>query len=429
VSNLDSTKIFDKFDVQVDDQWSFSESRSIHTWTHGYHRYPAKFIPQLVKKLIEEFAQPGYLIADPFAGCGTTLVECKVHGYESIGVDINPVAELITKAKITPIEPQILKNHITTILPVLSEKQSLDVDVLPVNNRIDYWFSTETKQQVSNIYSQILEISNIEVKNFFLTALSNILKTSSRWLQDSTKPQIDKKKKVSDPLQLFISQIKMMEKRNSEFYRYLAEKGHLKLKCEIKKADARDTGLKDDSIDLIITSPPYVTSYEYADIHQLTGYWFQYFDDIKPFRKKFIGTFYSNNEELNVESEIGRAVIKHLYDKDKRIAREVANYFNDMQLVIKEMRRILKPGSQTCIVIGNNKLRGIDIETARILGEYFEMEGFEINTILKRNITAKQIPTIRDEISGRFVKMNHPNSTKVYPNEYIIIARKSDADN
>lgn len=429
MSNLNSRNILKTFDVQVDDQWAFSESRSIQSWTHGYHRYPAKFIPQLVKKLVENFAQPGYVIADPFAGCGTTLVECKVHGYQSIGVDINPVAGLITKAKITPIDPDVLKTQIATILPVLSKKEFYTPDILPVNDRLDYWFSAETKQQVFKIYSHILEISSFEVKIFFLTALSNILKTSSRWLQDSTKPQIDKNKNTTDPLALFISQIRMMEKRNADFYKYLSKNGYLDLKCEIMLADARDTGLKDDSIDLIITSPPYVTSYEYADIHQLTGYWFRYFEDIKPFRKKFIGTFYSNNEVLSVQSEIGMSIITSLLEKNKRIAKEVANYFNDMQSVIKEMRRILKPDSRACIVIGNNKLRGINIETAQILGEYLVKEGFEIDKIYKRNITAKQIPSIRDEISGRFVKIDHPNSTKVYPNEYIIIARKSDADN
>src|SRR5688572_24440190 len=95
------TNSFEK--IQVNLNWCFKNVRSVEQWTHGYHRYPAKFLPNLVKKLIEEYTQPTDIVVDFFAGCGTTLVEAKVHGRTSIGVDINPVAELITNAKINPI--------------------------------------------------------------------------------------------------------------------------------------------------------------------------------------------------------------------------------------------------------------------------------------------------------------------------------------
>ena len=81
---------FDK--IPVSPEWCFKNVRSIEQWTHGYHRYPAKFLPNLVKKIIEDYTQKDDLVADFFAGCGTTLVESKVHGRRSIGVDINPVA-------------------------------------------------------------------------------------------------------------------------------------------------------------------------------------------------------------------------------------------------------------------------------------------------------------------------------------------------
>ncbi|MDR3217604.1 MAG: site-specific DNA-methyltransferase, partial [Dysgonamonadaceae bacterium] len=94
--------------ITVNPEWSFTNVRSVEQWTHGYHRYPAKFLPNIVKKLIETYAVGNGTIADVFAGCGTTLVEAKVHGIKSIGIDINPVAQLITKAKTNPIPPDIL---------------------------------------------------------------------------------------------------------------------------------------------------------------------------------------------------------------------------------------------------------------------------------------------------------------------------------
>ena len=83
--------------VKIDSSWSFSDKTRKDTAyaTHGYHRYPAKFIPQIVSRLAEKYTKEGDLIIDPFGGCGTTIVESKLMGRPSIAVDINPVAVLI----------------------------------------------------------------------------------------------------------------------------------------------------------------------------------------------------------------------------------------------------------------------------------------------------------------------------------------------
>ncbi|HHE76372.1 MAG TPA: hypothetical protein ENL27_00030 [Candidatus Parcubacteria bacterium] len=94
--------------IKINKSWAFADKTRKETTyiTHGYHRYPAKFIPQIVSRLVEKYTKPGDLVVDSFGGCGTTLVESKVMCRPSIGVDINPVAVLITKAKITPIKPK-----------------------------------------------------------------------------------------------------------------------------------------------------------------------------------------------------------------------------------------------------------------------------------------------------------------------------------
>lgn len=84
----------------VDNSWSFEELTPSQTSyiTHGYHRYPAKFIPQLAARIILENSQPVDLICDPFMGSGTTLVEAIVNDRKAYGTDINPVAALIARA-------------------------------------------------------------------------------------------------------------------------------------------------------------------------------------------------------------------------------------------------------------------------------------------------------------------------------------------
>jgi DNA modification methylase len=99
---------FQGIEVQdADESWSFKKLCRTQTsyLTHDYHRYPAKFIPQLAERLIKENSYPGDLMCDPFMGSGTTLLEAIINSRRAYVSDINPVSVLISKAKTTPIEP------------------------------------------------------------------------------------------------------------------------------------------------------------------------------------------------------------------------------------------------------------------------------------------------------------------------------------
>src|SRR5690606_37953411 len=158
---------------------------------------------------------------------------------------------------------------------------------------------------IAFLYDRILSIQNKSYRDFFLCALSNILKNCSRWLQSSTKPQRDPKKSPTDPFISFSIQVNGMMLKNKEFHEELKNSGYLKTECEIVLQDARKPKIDANSIGTNITSPPYVTSYEYADIHQLTGYWYEYISDIQGFRKNFIGTFYSLNQDIYTPTTLG----------------------------------------------------------------------------------------------------------------------------
>lgn len=417
-------KHIDFSNIVENPEWSFKSVRSDKQWTHGYHRYPAKFLPNIVKKLIEQYAVENGKIADVFAGCGTTLVEAKAHGIASIGIDVNPVALLITKAKTNPIKPNLLQEAFTDLEMRFSEFNPKLSQNIQKHERIDYWFRPKEKVKIAYIYEKILEIQNKDIKNFFLTCLSHILKNCSRWLMSGTKPQIDPKKIPAEPFDTFKQHCKKMMNQNTQFYQELLSKNFLNTECVIKLSDARNALVPNDSITTIITSPPYVTSYEYADIHQLTGYWFEYFSDLRKFRKKFIGTFYSNNQNCLLNAALGNKIINELRKIDERTACEVANYFRDMELVGKEMYRMVKKGGYVCVVIGNTTLKNIKIKSAEVFFEILKTTGFKKVDIIRRSIPNKLMPTIRDKNSGRFTKLSNPNSKLVYPDEFIIVVKK-----
>ena len=415
--------------VKTDSSWAFADLTRRHTAyiTHGYHRYPAKFIPQVANRLISKYTKKGDLVVDPFGGCGTTVVESKVEGRRSVGVDINPVAVLIAEAKETPIEPVKLERAFQKLSMRLEEFAPLpkgENKLAPSHERIDYWFEPKEKEELSRIYSEIIKTRDKDIRKFMLCGFSNILKNCSIWNQKSNKPTRDFSKEPSNPHKTFMRQIKIMSRGNEEYYSQLLADNNFDIESKIICGDARDTKIKSSSANLIVTSPPYVTSYEYADLHQLTALWFEYTDDLKKFRKQFIGTAYPKQYDSELNSIEAEKITQKLFKKHNKTALEVSTYFTDMNRVFCEMKRILKKGGRACIVIGNTSLKGVKIRNAEVFTEQMTNLGFKVDEIIKRKIPSKTLPSVRDKESGRFVKISSQKKTLAYPTEYILVMKK-----
>ncbi|MCS7012447.1 MAG: hypothetical protein NZM05_02280 [Chloroherpetonaceae bacterium] len=108
---------------------------------------------------------------------------------------------------------------------------------------------------------------------------------------------------------------------------------------------------------------------------------------------------------------------------DKKIAKEIEAFFVDMQEVIAESYRILKFGGRCAYVIGNTKLRGVEIQNAEVFAEQMQLVGFKLERVIVREIPSKILPQKRDEKTGRFAS-NDIADTEAYPIEYIIIGAK-----
>ncbi|HNZ66225.1 MAG TPA: DNA methyltransferase [Planctomycetota bacterium] len=425
------TEYFDN--IEIDYSYSFTDKTTKDTSyiTHGYYTYPAKFIPQLAERLIKENSKEGDIVIDPFMGSGTTVVESIVNNRIGIGTDINEIAFLLSKVKTTPIKNSDLLTEYAKFEQDLPYKLDGSFDYflnkaqryIPENERIDYWFLPEQKDKLSVIFAQILEIQNKNVQDFYLIAFAQILKSCSIWLQKSIKPTRDKKKKVYDPLALFLQQSKKMIKKHYEFDKLLNKnvKENIDLYRNVSCGDSRNLNCETEKANLIVTSPPYVTSYEYADLHQLPSLWFGYLNDLPEFRQKFIGSAYKNRENIDLKSNLANEIVSKLKNK-KQI--EVENYFADMLETFKEMKRVLKRGGRACVVIGNTEFKGVQIKNAEVFQEQFHNIGFKTHDVIKREIPSKMLPSTRNPKTGRFGKISDKNIKLAYPTEYILITEK-----
>lgn len=437
-------KILERFKgIQVDESWTFDEVKRRDTSyiTHDYHRYPAKFIPQVASKLIHNFTKKKDLICDPFMGSGTTLVESLVNGRKAVGVDINPTAYIVSKAKTTPIEPKKLEKEVKILLENIelniSNDQNLDTFLevekkekipVPTLERIDYWFDSKTKESLSIIWYYINKTEDEKIKIFFQCAFSHILKNCSRWMMKSTKPTIDKNKVIPNPFNTFKRHLNKMKRKNDQFFEIFTKSSNdQKGFCKVELGDCRSLPCKNSEVDLIVTSPPYVTSYEYADLHQLTVLWFGYETNIQNLRSKFIGTSQKKDISGDVDSLIAEETFSQLESiNQKKMAREVKTYFIEMQECLEEMFRVLKPKGKAAIVIGNTALKKVPIYNAEIFAEISIHLGFRIYDIIKRRIPSggKILPSTRDPVTGRFVSMDKSEKVEAYSYEYILIIEK-----
>jgi DNA modification methylase len=176
-------------------------------------------------------------------------------------------------------------------------------------------------------------------------------------------------------------------------------------------------------VDLIVTSPPYVTSYEYADLHQLSALWFQMATDLREFRQGFIGRSNGVHAPVgNLHSPLAETIVSLLSEFSPRKAREVALYFAEMYACFTEWRRVMRPGGYACIVIGNTHLSGIEVQNAQVFAEQLATLGFVLERVVLREIPSKILPRTRDKQTGKFAKTRDADYL-AYPTEYVLAFR------
>lgn len=195
--------------------------------------------------------------------------------------------------------------------------------------------------------------------------------------------------------------------------------------ADIRRANILNINIDKPFVDLIVTSPPYVTSYEYADLHQLSTLWLEYTDDFRSLREGSIGSlyhsdeFYENKNKLN---NIGQEIVFKMYSTDKRKARSVAQYYIDMQLAIHKVTEMLNFGGACLFVIGNTEYKGVKIDNAKHLTECLLKEGFVNVEVDRRKISNKILTPYRDA-NGKFASIKD-SSRKIYSEEFVIFAQK-----
>ncbi len=330
--------------------------------THDFHRYSSKFIPQIASNLIKIFSKPRETVLDVFLGSGTTCVEAKLLNRESIGVDLNPIAYLISVVKTTPISNAYLNKNVEEILrkmrnDTLNKKKIVD---MPSFNGIDRWFQPQVLNELFIIQNIINKIEDKKIKMFFVCGFSAILRSVSNAHTSYGNLMIDKKRrKITNTFEIFEKQINIMAEGMSSFNKRVSNS-----KSKIYCADSRNLSfIKNASVDLIVTHPPYISAVPYAEYQKLSLNWLENsFSDV--FEKQ--SAEYLNANILDKELIGGR---RNRQDVKER-------FISSMDLVFKEMHRVLKRDKYCCVVIGHPTVHGKIIHLSNELKALAIKNGF-----------------------------------------------------
>lgn len=416
---VENSQQFDFESVPIDPFWNTGDEKELKM--HRIHSYPAKF-PSFITTKALEFARKENKrvrsVADIFCGCGTTAFEAKRNNIIFWGCDINPVATLIAKAKSRKYQKGRLETYLQAILD--NYRSTKIVNQYPeAKERLKYWYKKKQYNELAHLKSSILKNTpdNSDYRLFFVCAFSNILKATSVWLTKSIKPQVDPDKKSTDVISVFVKQCKYMQSANDEISKFSDADS------EIITGSFLGSEIFPRKVDLIVTSPPYVTSYEYADLHQLSSLWLDFAEDYRDLREGAIGSLhheYNFTRECKQLNDTGNRIVSMLLEQHKSKARSVAKYFLDMQAVAEKSFKMLKKRGLALFVIGNTEYRGVRIDNAKHLAESLFNVGFCDVQTTKRTISKKILTPYRDE-RGKF--SSDSSGRKVYSEEFILIGR------
>jgi DNA modification methylase len=366
--------------------------------SHDFHAFPAKFPPQIPHLFIEALTHPEQTVLDPMMGSGTTILEACRMGRSAIGFDIDPLALMLCQTKVSPLDIEKVLEYKYTVLKTASELATEQQEGLrrSVAERLDsktqdfvgYWFSPETQVELEALRQAISAIPEERTRSFFELSLSAIIITKSGGVSLArdlahTRPHKDIEKSPRSALLEF-------RKRLDKNVRSLQELNHVipNARARLQYANAQSMPLEDNSIDLIVTSPPYAANaIDYMRAHKFSLIWFGHkIEELSLLRKQYIGGEAVNEIEFLPMPARPTSIIARIGEEDQKKSRVLHRYYSEMQRVLVEMHRVLKPETAAIVVVGTSTMRGIDTETQNCLGDIGAEVGFEVVDIAVRQL-------------------------------------------
>ncbi len=408
-----------------DETWDFRTANT-KQHVHCFHTYPAMMIPQVAGRILDEYGKNSNLLFDPYCGTGTSLVEANLRGINATGTDINPLARLIAKVKTTIIPLKSLDLYLRDfndfVFSIKLGGKRIETKI-PNFKNIDYWFKKEIQYWLAIVKDYIEKIDDIDIQDFFKVAFSETVREVSLTRNSEFKLYRMNEKQIErfNPDVLSIMTEKLVRNRNS-----LAEYISIKKNNAVSHIydfntvyEIPEDVMLPESVDIIVTSPPYGdsrTTVAYGQFSRLSNQWLG-FEELNEVDKRSMGGV-KKQEFRNFDFKPLDKVLSQIAQIDEKRVGDVVSFYIDYEKSIRNVSRVIKKGGVVAYVVGNRRVKGIEIPNDKITREFFERNGFRHVKTIIRAIPNKRMP--KRNSPSNVVGMT--DTTMNY--EYIVILRK-----
>jgi DNA modification methylase len=382
-------------------------------FTHGIHSFAARFPPLIPRHFIQALSKPGDVVLDPMSGSGTTILEAALSGRQGIGVDLDPLAVLLSRSKSKVVDPTAVEEAGKRVLASASDRL-LPSSPLYTSERevlshvyegrkkefFEYWFKPRTVLELHAILSEIRRVKDVDVRRALMVAFSSMIITKSAGVSLSrdlahTRPHMAHGKIPESAVALFPKTVRKVATGLASLSEAVKERDWVT--PNVVRGDATHLPLRDESVGLVVTSPPYATALDYMRAHKFTLSWLGFdMDYLTQLRSQYIGTETAGDFDGVSSYSAGlERLLPEIADKDRARARTISLYFSAMRDSFSELLRVVKPGASVVVVVGDSSFKQVEISTHAILAEIAKEVGFTVKAVKEREIdrNSRQLPT------------------------------------
>jgi SAM-dependent methyltransferase len=324
------------------------------------HPFPARMAPELALRHAKALP-PQSTVLDPMVGSGTTLRFAADHGHQGIGFDVDPLAVLMTRVWTTPLDVTKLRRRGVDALAAAINDEARVLRARPHSADTDdfmaYWFAPQQRRDLE-LLASVLRRMRGPVGDALRLALSRIIITKDRGASLARDVSHSRPHKVAEDSDYDVGRgfLRSVEQLAGRLERNPPPGG-----VDVKIGDARDIPVDDESIDAVITSPPYLNAIDYLRGHRLALVWLGFeLNHLREVRGTSIGT------ERGIGDAADHALAERLATRmgdleqlPAKQVRMVLRYVLDMLAVMKETARVLRDDGRATLVVGNSSIRGV----------------------------------------------------------------------
>lgn len=414
--DLSPIKNLDTFIERHEDILNIPEGLQTIPCTHGLHRFPGKFIPNIPRYILRDILPKDEerIVFDPFCGSGTTLVEAALEGKRFVGMDIDPLAVAIATAKLHPLTEEEI-HQLEKFWKHHNYQQEM-LDFIPPVRNLSHWFTNKAITELSSIKARCAELSP-NLRLFSLIVFSSILRRVSNADDQTQKTYVSHTlpKTPPAPSVLFPVFLERALQGMNDYIERLpkAPNGYVLLgdaRIEVERLQFHD----------IITSPPYIDSIDYVYNQMLEYFWLlpdlplNSHDNISKLRKEPMGFRTHSNQKANslLATRLGQqfdefeSACTCIGEKSKKEELTVRSFFIDYITHLETVRKIQYAGGMYVCVIGNSYIRGTTVDTAAFLISIHESLGYRLIDRMTYEIRRHYMKFPRRSNSGK-IKQDH----------------------